>query len=658
LSNTLRIMPHGKGSIRVSSDDKPKIIDSGSRNKKGEFVSGPIIKTTNPLRVLLKKTNLWGKKSFEKYISDQVFKLPKQKLSLFLNRLFSCDGSIYEDYGWKISYSSTSEQLIRQVQHLLIRFGVISILRKKKTKSELGIAYELVVSGEFVNTFLSEIGFFGKKDQRQTKALKETVEIKRNPNLDTIPKEFWNSYHPKNWSELGRHFKYKHPKAMRESKRYSVSRQKLVQIAEYEDNEQLMLLANSDIYWDEIIKLEKIEEPIAVYDFTVPETHNFVANDILVHNSYTMGVIAEGVSDLPPDIKQNISIMLIDTMGVYWTMKYGNKQDKDILDEWDLDPKGLDVQIFTPTKFYEEYKDKGIPTDYPFSIKPSELSGHDWNQTFGLIDESEVAVTIERVIHNLQELGKDYSVDDILKVVEDDKEIDKNTKNAVKNRFLNAKTWGLFSNKATTIADMALPGQVTVLDVSCYATMPGSWNVKNLVVGLIAEKLFISRMTARKEEEYREVHKSLNPYSDEAVKKQEFPLVWLVLDEAHEFLPVVEKTLATDPLITILREGRQPGISLILATQQPGKIHTDVMTQSDTVIAHRITAKLDTEALGTLMQSYMRSGLTTELDNLPREKGAAIIFDDTNEKMYPMRVRPRFTWHGGGAPSAIHKKKD
>ena len=116
--------------------------------------------------------------------------------------------------------------------------------------------------------------------------------------------------------------------------------------------------------------------------------------------------------------------------------------------------------------------------------------------------------------------------------------------------------------------------------------------------------------------------------------------------------------MATDPLVTILREGRQPGISLILATQQPGKIHTDVMTQSDTVIAHRITAKLDTEALGTLMQSYMREGLVSQLDNLPREKGSAIIFDDTNEKMYPMRVRPRFTWHGGEAPSALHKKKE
>lgn len=374
--------------------------------------------------------------------------------------------------------------------------------------------------------------------------------------------------------------------------------------------------------------------------------------------SYTMGVIAEGVSDLPPEIRQNISIIIIDTMGVYWTMKYANKQDKDILEEWNLSPKALDVKIFTPTKYHEQFKDEGIPTDYPFSLKPSELNGHDWNVTFNTPQDSQVGVLIERTIYELKEQGQDYSIRDIIKKIDADKDSEKHIKSAAKNMFLNADQWGLFSERATKISQLAMPGQVTVLDISCYATMPGSWNVKNMVVGLIAEKLFIHRMTARKEEEFKEVHKSVNPFSDEDIKKQDFPLVWLVIDEAHEFLPNEGKTLATDPLVTILREGRQPGISLILASQQPGKIHTDVMTQSDTVIAHRITAKLDTEALGTLMQSYMRKGLVEELDNLPREKGAAIIFDDTNEKMYPIRVRPRFTWHGGSAPSAIHEKKN
>ena len=162
-------------------------------------------------------------------------------------------------------------------------------------------------------------------------------------------------------------------------------------------------------------------------------------------------------------------------------------------------------------------------------------------------------------------------------------------------------------------------------------------------------------MLHRRKEEFKAVESAMHYFGEEAEKKKEMPLAWLVIDEAHEVLPKTGKTAATDALVTILREGRQPGISLILASQQPGKIHTDVMTQSDTVVAHRITAKLDTEALGMLMQSYMREGLVTQLDNLPRQKGAAIVFDDTNERMYPMQVRPRFTWHGGEAPMAVKK---
>ena len=97
---------------------------------------------------------------------------------------------------------------------------------------------------------------------------------------------------------------------------------------------------------------------------------------------------------------------------------------------------------------------------------------------------------------------------------------------------------------------------------------------------------------------------------------------------------------------------------MVLASQQPGKIHTDVMTQADIVISHRITANIDVQALGMLMQSYMREGLDKQLNILPRVTGSAIIFDDVNEKMYPIRVRPRYTWHGGAAPSAIVEKKE
>jgi ABC-type dipeptide/oligopeptide/nickel transport system ATPase component len=372
--------------------------------------------------------------------------------------------------------------------------------------------------------------------------------------------------------------------------------------------------------------------------------------------SYTMGVIAEAISDLPAEVSKNISVIMLDTMGIYWTMKYPNQKESKLLDEWGMKPKALKINIFTPSGYFQDFKNKGIPTDRAFSIKPSELSAVDWCTTFDISPDEAVGVAISRIVSELQEGEADYDIDEIIKKIQEDEHTPQTTKDAAENRFRDAKTWGLFDRKGTPLKDLVQAGQVSILDVSCYLTSSSGKNIRALVIGLVSKKLFIERMLARREEEYNSVNKSVSFMEDEEGKKR-FPIVWLVVDEAHEFLPKDGKTLASEPLITILREGRQPGISLILASQQPGKIHTDVMTQSDIVISHRITAKIDIDALGMLMQSYMRMGLDKVLNNLPRVSGAAIVFDDTNERMYPMRIRPRFSWHGGSSPTAVEVKE-
>src|SRR3989338_4829656 len=93
--------------------------------------------------------------------------------------------------------------------------------------------------------------------------------------------------------------------------------------------------------------------------------------------SYSMGAIAEGLADLPPEIKQNISIVLLDTMGIYWTMKYPNFQDSELLKEWGVESKPLDVRIYTPSGFFRQFKEEGIPTDAPFSIQPIDVNPED-----------------------------------------------------------------------------------------------------------------------------------------------------------------------------------------------------------------------------------------------------------------------------------------
>ncbi|PIN91989.1 hypothetical protein COU55_02920 [Candidatus Pacearchaeota archaeon CG10_big_fil_rev_8_21_14_0_10_31_59] len=375
--------------------------------------------------------------------------------------------------------------------------------------------------------------------------------------------------------------------------------------------------------------------------------------------SYTLGVIAEGITDLPEEVSKNIAPIIFDTMGIYWTMAYKNDKDYELLRQWKLESKNLPTKVFVPAGKTKLYDEKAIPYDKEFVIDVSEISVEDWITTFGLNFLDSVSLVLERNLTQLIDSGKKFDIDDIIKKIQEDKNSDKKDINAAVNLMEAAKTWGVFASKKQTgvkISDVINAGVTTVVDLSAYSSL-GTFNVRALVIGLLCKKLFNERMDARKQEEIESVKRGIDylNYTD----KRKMPMVWILIDEAHEFLPkdFKDKNAATDPLVQVLREGRQPGLTLVLATQQPGQIHRDVMTQSDIILSHRVTASFDIEALNLIMQNYTSAGISSFLNNLPRLNGSAIILDDNSERIYPIRVRPRFTWHGGEAPTAISVEK-
>lgn len=365
--------------------------------------------------------------------------------------------------------------------------------------------------------------------------------------------------------------------------------------------------------------------------------------------SYTLSVIAEGISLLKKEIFENISCLIFDTMGIFWTMKYPNYRDEELLEKWNLKPEGLKVRVFIPARLFEEYKSKGIPADSKFSIGISQLTPEDWCALFKLELNSSPGILIERVILDLKEKKKNFSVEDVIGAIKKDERAGEEDKNLVIARFEAVEKWGIFEVKGTKFDELVRGGQISILDLSAYSQMPEGDLIKNLVIGFISSQILKQRLVARKIEEVEEIKELLSK------KEQKEPLVWILIDEAHEFVPKDEVTLATNPLRLLLKEGRQPGVSLVLATQQPGKIHSDALSQADIIISHRLTAKEDVNALNEIMQSYLPFAIQKYIDNLPREKGTAIILDDNSEKIYPMRVRPKLSWHGGEDPSAIRK---
>lgn len=190
----------------------------------------------NSMQLLLDKAGLSFTSSYEKKVPDVVYTLHKRLVALFLNRLFTGDGwfQVQEQngtrYGSKrvrlVGYSSNSERLVRDVQHLLLRFGILSnIYHKSAGHWELNIC-----RNRDVDTFIDEIGLFGQKSQ--------LLEKRKN-----------------HWGKIKKK-------------------------------------GGNRVVYEEIVKVERLPAPDHVYDLTVDETHNFVAGEFFVHNTYFVNAIA------------------------------------------------------------------------------------------------------------------------------------------------------------------------------------------------------------------------------------------------------------------------------------------------------------------------------------------------------------------------------
>ena len=247
--------------------------------------------------------------------------------------------------------------------------------------------------------------------------------------------------------------------------------------------------------------------------------------------SYTIGTIAEALSNLGVEESGNVASLIFDTMGIFWTMKYLNQKDRELLDEWGLKAKKLPIKVFAPFGYYQEYIDKGISVDKEFAIKISELEESDWISLFELNFTNPVAVAIEMSILELKEEQESYNFEDIVNKIQSIKTITQEIKNSAIALFNAAKSWKVFDEvKGTTIQDLIKAGQTTVIDLSMYASI-GTFNIRALIIGLVSKRLFNYRMAERKNEEIQAVQYGEN-YSRFSINR-EMPLVWIFIDEAH-----------------------------------------------------------------------------------------------------------------------------
>jgi replicative DNA helicase len=245
----------------------------------------------NPIAAWLRSYGLFGLPSYEKFVPDPVFALPKKRLALFLRHLWATDGCVWWDEKAgqaRIYYASTSRRLIDDVAQLLMRFNVMTRIEVTREGSCRPCYHLLVCGAENQLRFLDDIGVPGARSVMAERARANLAVIKSNANLDTIPREVWHRVRGVLAEQQMTHREFAAGISTQFCGsalwKHAPSRERLARIAAVLDAADLEMIATNDVFWDEVASVESLGMR-QVYDATVAGAHNFIANGINVHNS-------------------------------------------------------------------------------------------------------------------------------------------------------------------------------------------------------------------------------------------------------------------------------------------------------------------------------------------------------------------------------------
>lgn len=351
--------------------------------------------------------------------------------------------------------------------------------------------------------------------------------------------------------------------------------------------------------------------------------------------SYTLGVIVE---ELFAQERDKAVILIADPMGIYHTMALANESQWDEVRAAGLLTRGFPVRLIVPGEPLALFGDAQVVHKLQMNgvevtslwINAHDLSADAWCELFNLEINAAMGIAMWRAVDTLHERGKPFNVQDMIECIRKDKRAKSTTIEALENRLTASKKWGIFSEESKSLTDVFSLEHINVLDLSVLDA--GTKGLRNLVLDVVAQRLFTERTRMRRREEFG--------------LETRLPRVWMAIDEAHQFVPQGRTSLCKEMLIRWVKEGRQPGLSLIVATQQPSAIDAELLSQCDMILAHKITTWDDIHALDRLSATYMSGDLKGYIRELNR-RGEALLVDDETEAVCKIQVRPRLSAHGG-----------
>ena len=205
-------------------------------------------------------------KSIDKVFPERLFNCTKEEMRAFLQGIFDGDGSSYsqpEKFG-AIKYTTSCKQFAKDLQVVLLNFGIVSSLFDEKNVKS---AYNVRASGHFAYVFYTEIGFRLPHKQK---------------NFEHLPESTYNesgNVYPLDEKRIEDYFI---PKC-RVSNKSRMTRRMIATLNHEKYHPYFKEVLSEKLFYSAIKSIEPSENE--VFDFVIPETHSFVSNGFISHNT-------------------------------------------------------------------------------------------------------------------------------------------------------------------------------------------------------------------------------------------------------------------------------------------------------------------------------------------------------------------------------------
>lgn len=370
--------------------------------------------------------------------------------------------------------------------------------------------------------------------------------------------------------------------------------------------------------------------------------------------SFDLGVFLEeihGRESTEQELEETDAGIVFDVQDQFWTLRYSpsasdpsDGQQLAELKRWGLEARRLtELSILVPATIETQ-----VPDAIPFSLAADQVSEADYLailelERFSPMGQALIALLECTDEHTPAALATSCRNQGTLLNYQ------QATIDGLRWRLESLAKTGVITPKGLEIEEILRPGRLSIVLMRNI-----SESIRALIVGVIS-RLVADKM-GKVQQNRKVARRTGRSNSDDTPELAN--RLWMVIDEAHVLVPSDGVTPATGPLIDYVKRGRDAGLSLLFATQQPSAVNSKLMSQVDMTLTHMLGFERDVSAAVSRMPT--RNAVDYEIDNeragsigdviRSLAPGEAVLADGASGRIVLIKVRPRRTAHGGDEP--------